>query len=488
MSKKVPFYPNHEDNMHCSVAVYRMLFDYFTHRKIDWEEMDKMAGFTNHKAPWTVTIWERMSSQGFDIRMIEAFDYRKYMHEGDHYLRQYLSDDEYDWQVKNTNILDITPQIPSFLKRVQVESHSPTLDDIDQMLDEDRLVSLTLNSQVLNGKKGYVSHAVLVIEKEGDEYIIHDPGLPPQPYRRVPAQKLWQAMGGDDNTVEATGIKYKPTPTRADVLLAQQYPLYSRAALAKLFDKGAVTHNGRVLKAGEKLLSNVTVTADISSLTPDNNTIELPVLYEDDDCVVINKPAGVLTHGQGAFSTEATVATFLRRHITDMTGERAGIVHRLDRATSGVIVGAKNPEALSYLQRQFADRNAKKTYVAIVKGHLKQKEAIIDMPIERNPKAPATFRVGANGKAARTHYRVLAESQTASLVELKPETGRTHQLRVHLAHIGHPIVGDSLYGGAKHGDRLYLHAKQLEIALPETHERKTFTAPLPPEFEEYMQS
>lgn len=214
--------------------------------------------------------------------------------------------------------------------------------------------------------------------------------------------------------------------------------------------------------------------------------MDLPVLYEDDDCVVINKPAGILTHTQGAHNPEATVATFLRDKVNGLDGERAGIVHRLDRATSGVIIGAKNQAALSWLQKQFAQRKVKKTYVAIAEGHLKEPEAIVDMPVGRNPKAPATFRVDANGKHALTHYRVLKENDKYSLLELKPETGRTHQLRVHLAHLGHPIVNDPLYGKGTYGDRLFLHALSLEITLP-SRERKTFTAPLPPEFNAFME-
>ncbi len=161
-------------------------------------------------------------------------------------------------------------------------------------------------------------------------------------------------------------------------------------------------------------------------------------------------------------------------------------MHRLDRATSGIIIGAKNQRALSLLQKQFAQRAAKKTYVTIVEGHLKQPEALIDMPIERNPKAPATFRVGANGKPSKTHYKVIQEGPKTSLLELKPETGRTHQLRVHLAKLGHPIVGDPLYGHGSYGDRLFLHALSLEITLP-NGQRQTFTAPLPTEFQEQLQ-
>ncbi len=463
-----------------------MLFDYFLRRKIGWGDMEKMAGFDDRPA-WTVTIWERMANQGFDIRMIEAFDYKRYAKEGQAYLQEYFSSEEYEYQVNHTNILEISERIDDFLAKVAVETRCPTLEDIDDMLADDRLVFLTLNSRVLNDKQGFVSHAVLVIGKEGEDYVVHDPGLPPKPNRRIAPQKLWQAMGEGESTSEATGIKFRPKPTRADVLLARQYPQYSRAALAKLFAKGLVTFEGKTLKAGAKVVSDNTLEANIDSLVPDNSDIDLPVLYEDDDTIVINKPAGVLTHAQGKFGSEASVATFLRHKVIGLEGDRAGVVHRLDRPTSGVIIGAKNAEALAYLQKQFADRKTKKTYIAIVAGQLKQKEAIIDMPIERNPKAPATYRVGVNGKTAKTQYKVLQESKTASLIELRPETGRTHQLRVHLAHLGHPIIGDPLYGTGHYSDRLYLHAQSLEINLPETHEPKTFIAPLPPEFEEYMQ-
>lgn len=277
---------------------------------------------------------------------------------------------------------------------------------------------------------------------------------------------------------------------RLDIFVTAAMPRLSRAFVQKLCDSGKVTVNGEQVKAGYKVKTAdvVRVDYDESELDVIPN-IDLPVLYEDDDCVVINKPAGVLTHTQGMFNPEPTVATFLRNKVAaDMeSGNRAGVVHRLDRATSGVIIGAKNAKALSALQKQFAQRKTKKTYMAIVEGHLREKEAIIDMPIERNPKAPATFRVGPNGKPAVTHYRVIAESKTASLVELKPETGRTHQLRVHLQQVGHPIIGDPLYGKGEYGDRLYLHALSLELTLP-SRERRVFTAPLPEEFAAYMEA
>jgi 23S rRNA pseudouridine1911/1915/1917 synthase len=275
---------------------------------------------------------------------------------------------------------------------------------------------------------------------------------------------------------------------RLDVFAAEAMPRLSRAFVQKLASDGRVTVNGSSVKAGHKVKTGDAVIVDYDeSELGAIPSIDLPVIYEDEDCVVINKPAGVLTHTQGEFNNEPSVASFLRNKVTDLEGTRAGIVHRLDRATSGVILGAKNSKALSAFQKQFAQRKTKKTYMAIVEGHLKENEALIDMPIERNPKAPATFRVGPNGKSAKTHYKVLEENAGYSLVELKPETGRTHQLRVHLQQIGHPIVGDPLYGHGKHGDRLYLHALSLEITMPTSRERKVFTAPLPSEFREYME-
>jgi len=270
---------------------------------------------------------------------------------------------------------------------------------------------------------------------------------------------------------------------RLDQKVVELIPELSRGFAARLVEEGKVTVNGVAqTKSGYKLRENDAVAVDynVSELAkiPD---IALEVLYEDDDCVVINKPIGVLSHSKGAFNPEATVATWLRSRLKGLSGERGGIVHRLDRATSGVMICAKTPEALSWLQKQFATRNVKKTYVAVVTGTLSPSEAVIDMPIGRNPKAPATFRVDAQGKYAKTAYQTLQANGRYSLVELRPETGRTHQLRVHLKHLGHPIVGDSLYGNEP-ADRLYLHAENLEITIPKNHERKVFTAPVPLEF------
>lgn len=282
---------------------------------------------------------------------------------------------------------------------------------------------------------------------------------------------------------------------RLDQEVVALMPTLSRAFAAKLIQQGNVQVNGAVeLKAGYKLRPADVVTVDYDDQAElAIPTIDLEVLYEDADCVVINKPVGTLTHSKGAFNPEASVATWLRQRLatevwegtTDQSGNaRAGIVHRLDRATSGVMICAKTPAALSWLQKQFSQRRAKKTYMAIVSGELAEPQATIDMPIERNPKKPQTFRVGSNGRSAVTDYVVTDTNESCSLLTLRPTTGRTHQLRVHLAHLGHPIVGDTFYGGLP-ADRLYLHAANLEITLPD-HQRHSFSAPLPELFATYM--
>lgn len=275
------------------------------------------------------------------------------------------------------------------------------------------------------------------------------------------------------------------TGKRLDTFLASAYPDFSRSFMQKLCDSGQVLVNGEVSKPGYKLRAEDQITLDYDfEAHHEVPEISLSILYEDADCIVINKPAGILTHSKGAFNPEGTVATFISSELQDLSGERGGIVHRLDRATSGVIICAKHPRALSWLQKQFSQRKVKKTYQAIVKGAVQPPEAIIDMPIERNPKKPQSFRAGPGGKEAVTAYRVIDQQGSWSLLELNPLTGRTHQLRVHLQKIGHPIAGDILYGGPS-AHRLMLHAAQLEITLPD-RTRQIFKAPLPESFEELL--
>ncbi|MDB5177843.1 MAG: hypothetical protein JWO61_226 [Candidatus Saccharibacteria bacterium] len=267
---------------------------------------------------------------------------------------------------------------------------------------------------------------------------------------------------------------------RLDLWLSERNPDLSRSTWQKHIKAGHITVNSEVqLSPKVDINERDAVNINLPDAT-DFSDHTLPIIFEDDNVIVINKPVGVLTHSKGALNDEFTVADFFRRRTTYQTdGNRPGIVHRLDRDTSGVMIGAKNEATAKMLQKQFADRKTKKTYVAIVDGTPKQLEARIDLPIGRNPSAPSTFRADIKGKSAQTNYQVLATEGKQSLVILKPETGRTHQLRVHLAYIGTPIHGDKVYG--KTADRMYLHAYKLEVTIPEG-DRRVFEAPVPAEF------
>lgn len=273
---------------------------------------------------------------------------------------------------------------------------------------------------------------------------------------------------------------------RLDAYLAQYFPEHSRSAWQKYISAGYVKVNGEVVTSNKLLLGeDDEVTADTRT-KPGKLHIDMTVVYEDKNVIVIDKPAGVLSHAKGGIVEEATVADFFKNYTSyGNNTNRPGIIHRLDRATSGVMIGVKNAETAKLLQKQFSDRKVKKTYMAVVEGTPKNSEAHIELPIERNPSKPSQFRVGVNGKSASTTYKVLSTNGRYSLVELKPATGRTHQLRVHMAHIGHPIVGDIVYG--QDSKRMFLHAMRLELTLP-GGERKIFEAPLPAEFREMVKS
>lgn len=275
---------------------------------------------------------------------------------------------------------------------------------------------------------------------------------------------------------------------RLDKMLARLYPQYSRSAIEKLIESGQIVVNDAMVKTKYLLKDSDIISVDFSELEKEPEQINLPVIYEDEDVVVINKPVGTLAHTKGVFSKEGTVATFIHGKLNGAEAwkgsNRAGIVHRLDRATSGVMICAKNEAAQRFLQKQFSNRTVKKVYVAVVAGKLPEETGLIDVPIERNPKKPATFRAGVNGKPAQTQFTVLKQRGAHSLIELRPKTGRTHQLRVHLNYLSCPIVGDSLYQG-EIAERLMLHALELAVTLP-NGEQKSFSAPSPEEFNRYF--
>ena len=274
---------------------------------------------------------------------------------------------------------------------------------------------------------------------------------------------------------------------RLDILLVNKYKSYNRSTLQRFVEAGYVTVDGKVVtKSNAKFEETVKLDLQVPEELKNSDLVP-ETIYEDKNVIVLNKPAGLLSMAKGEYCPEKTLEDY------------GLLVHRLDRDTSGVVILAKNEEVQSFLRKQFQDRKAHKTYYAITVGHPKADEANINLPIARDLKRPTRFRVDANGRPSETYYKVVKKTNQFSLVELKPKTGRTHQLRVHLDYLGTPILGDPVYGDiskysyVKYEDdknakikRLYLHASSLEITLP-GGERKTFEAQLPSEFHEILQ-
>ena len=265
---------------------------------------------------------------------------------------------------------------------------------------------------------------------------------------------------------------------RLDHLLMKKHPEYNRSTLQNFIKSGYVTVDDKTIKKPNYEIireenPKIILSVPEKKLKED---VKQFLIYEDDNVIVLNKPSGLLSMAKGEFTTEPTLEDY------------GLLVHRLDRDTSGVVILAKNEAVRTMLRNQFQDRKAHKTYYAIVDGHPKLDEALINLPIARNLKHPTTFMVDANGKPAETYYKVIKKNGKYSLVELKPVTGRTHQLRVHLNYIGCPIVGDRVYNEKSKADRLMLHAASLEITIPgETSNiRKTFSAELPKSFSELI--
>lgn len=282
-----------------------------------------------------------------------------------------------------------------------------------------------------------------------------------------------------------------PSKIRLDVALAKKYDNLSRSSIQKMVKNGLAKVNGRIITKVKELVDESIDLIELAEVQKDAKHIDLEIIYEDENVIVVNKPKGVLTHSKGVLNNEFTVADFFELHGCDFTKDtnRAGIVHRLDRETSGVIIGAKNDTAAKKLQKQFSERTTKKEYITIVEGVPSPNKAIVDLPIARNNSLPSTFIVNAKGKTAQTKYEVLESKNNRSLVKLNPKTGRTHQLRVHLAYIKHPIVGDRVYNDrySEKDSRMFLHAKSLEISIPPnntntTSQRMVFESPLPDDF------
>jgi len=281
---------------------------------------------------------------------------------------------------------------------------------------------------------------------------------------------------------------------RLDHFLQEKLPNYSRTRLQDWIRHERVLVNGAVAKASTLLRGSETVEVTPAELPPLKAVAEdlpLDILYEDDDVIAVNKPAGMVVHaGAGSHSGTLTNALVHRfGKLSTLGGEqRPGIVHRLDRYTSGVLLVARTDAAHRNLAEQFASRTTDKTYLALVQGQMKSDHGRIETPIVRDPvrRTRMTTRLG-RGRSAITEYKVLRRLRDATYLEVRIGTGRTHQIRVHLASIGHPVLGDKLYGAAASPlGRYFLHAQRISFTSPSTGERITISAPLPPELSDYL--
>lgn len=286
---------------------------------------------------------------------------------------------------------------------------------------------------------------------------------------------------------------------RLDVFLAEKLAPMTRSHIQKLIKDGMVSVGGTPARGSRRLLEGELIEAEIpepkdSEILPEE--IPLDILYEDDDVILINKPKGLVVH-PAAGHEEGTLVNALIHHcrggLSGINGVlRPGIVHRIDRDTTGVMIACKNDLAHNSIAEQLKEHSSTRRYRALVSGVLKEDEGTVDAPIGRDPLNRKKMKSGVpNGKRAVTHYRVLERFRNATYVECVLETGRTHQIRVHMASIGHPLLGDQVYGPQKnpwHLEGQALHAMTFGFAHPTTGEYMEFSAPLPEYFEKLLVS
>ena len=283
---------------------------------------------------------------------------------------------------------------------------------------------------------------------------------------------------------------------RLDRVISDRIPDLSRTQGQRLIEEAHVTVNGRPRKPAYRVNPGERVIVILPPKEPDvavrPEPIPLDIIYEDEHLVVINKPAGMVVHPAPGHP-DGTLVNALLAHCPLIAEagrrERAGIVHRLDKDTSGVLVVAKDEDALHALHEQFRNREVQKTYLALVSGRVQPPEGIIEVPIGRDPKDRQRMTALPEGRYARTRYCAVEFFRKHTLLEAHPYTGRTHQVRVHLSWLGYPVVGDSRYGPRRQRllkDRHFLHARRLAFAHPVTGEKITFEAPLPPELDDVL--
>ena len=284
---------------------------------------------------------------------------------------------------------------------------------------------------------------------------------------------------------------------RLDAFLASSLDGLTRSQATRLIESGEVAVNGRAVSKSYKLAGG----EDIAVTLPEPEPVEavpqdipLDVVYEDADVIVVNKPSGMVVHPAPGHPDGTLVYALLYHCAGTLSGIggalRPGIVHRIDRDTSGLIIAAKNDAAHQYLSAQLADHTLARTYECIVVGALREDRGTVDAPIARHPTDRKRMAVVAGGREAVTHWEVIARYPGYTHVRCRLETGRTHQIRVHMAYIGHPILGDTVYGAKKEVPGLTgqcLHAVGLRFLHPRTHEVVELSCPLPEEFTRMLQ-
>ena len=298
----------------------------------------------------------------------------------------------------------------------------------------------------------------------------------------------------EENIQEEFEFQIEQKNDRVDKYLTTELKTMSRSKVQNLIADGYVFVNGETIKANYKLEAGDKVEVFVpepEAVDVEAEDIPLDIIYEDKDIVLINKAQGMVVH-PGAGNPNGTLVNALLFHIKDLSGIngeiRPGIVHRLDKDTSGILMVAKNDEAHVNLSEQLQNRTVKRKYWALVHGVLPHEHGTINAPIGRDPKDRQKFTVIKGGKEAISHFRVLERIQKFSLMEVSLETGRTHQIRVHLNYIDHPVAGDKIYGPKKslEGNGQFLHARMLEFTHPRTGETMSFEAELPALFEETL--
>lgn len=295
-------------------------------------------------------------------------------------------------------------------------------------------------------------------------------------------------MGNDSRTSDTTTRSLTaPVAGRLDAVLAAAFADLSRARIQRLIEGGHARVNGSAAHKALVVVEGADLELDVPETPHDTEPtgLKLKVIYEDDQLAAINKPPELAVHGAPG-DTGPSVAAWWLEQLGEAASafdvERPGIVHRLDKDTSGVLLLAKTPAAQAALSGEFEARTTKKTYLAIVQGVADRPRAVIDAPIDRYPGDRTRMAIVKRGREARTTYEVLHTDGRRSLLEVTPETGRTHQIRVHLAAVGIPVADDGVYGKREPGGRQLLHAYQLSIPQP-AGGRLTVTAPIPPDFD-----